>query len=133
MDNQLLETCHIDGSREKLKRRRYDVIEFTPNGSFIHEEPFIMPLPMKTLREAATELGMPEAELRSLVQLNKIRAVMKKGALSFAPDELAKAKRLRRTIPESAVKAPVPEPTAPAPPKPAPPPRRPPPPRKVGP
>lgn len=97
-----------------------------------------MPLPLKPLREAAAELGMSEAELRSLVQLNKIRAVMKKGALSFAPDELAKAKRLRRTIPESAVKAPVPEPTAPAspkpappkpaPPRPAPPPRRPPPP-----
>ena len=29
-----------------------------------------MPLPMKTLREASLELGMPEAEIRTLVNLN---------------------------------------------------------------
>lgn len=93
-----------------------------------------MPLPMKTLREASVELGMPEAEIKTLVDLKKVRAVMKKGKLNFAPDELAKIKRLRKTLPESVVKAdldgvaPAPKPAAPKvvapPPRPSPPPRR---------
>lgn len=90
-----------------------------------------MPLPMKTLQETAAELGMPESEIKTLVDLRKIRAVMKRGRLYFAPDEIAKLKRLRKTIPESAkptegVPAPPPKPVVP---RPAPPPRRPPPPR----
>ena len=89
-----------------------------------------MPLPMKTLREASVELGIPEAEIRTMVQLQKVRAVLKRGALMFAPDELAKIKRLRKSLPESAIKldaaevaAQQPKPVAPK----APPPRRPPP------
>lgn len=64
-----------------------------------------MPLPMKTLREASVELGMPEAEIKTLVDLGKIRAVRKRSLLTFAPDELAKIKRLRKTLPESAIKS----------------------------
>lgn len=91
-----------------------------------------MPLPLKTLREVAAELGMPEAEIKAMADLKKIRAVIKKGKLVFAPDEIAKIKRLRKTIPESArptVDVPVPIPP-PTPPKRTPPPRRPPPPRR---
>lgn len=73
-----------------------------------------MPLPMKTLREASAELGIPEAEIKAMADLKKVRAVIKRGAYLFAPDELAKIKRLRRTLPESAIKAPAAEPTAPA-------------------
>jgi hypothetical protein len=93
-----------------------------------------MPLPMKSLQEAAIELGMPEKEIKTLVDLRKIRAIMKRGKLFFAPDELAKIKRLRKTIPESAKSTedvPV-APPKPAPPRPAPPPRRPPPNRRFG-
>ncbi|MBI3860338.1 MAG: hypothetical protein HY290_00430 [Planctomycetia bacterium] len=93
-----------------------------------------MPLPMKTLQEAAIELGMPEAEIKTMVDLRKVRAIMKRGRLYFAPDELAKIKRLRKTIPESAKPAedvPV-APPKPAVPRPAPPPRRPPPQRRFG-
>lgn len=61
-----------------------------------------MPLPMKTLQEASIELGIPEKDLRAMVDLRQIHGVLKKGKLSFAPDELAKAKRLRKTLPESA-------------------------------
>lgn len=87
-----------------------------------------MPLAMKTLSEAAAELGIPEAEIKVMVDLRKVRAVMKRGKLLFAPDEIAKIKRLRKTTPESAKPA-VPVPVAP--PKPvAPPPRRPQPPRR---
>jgi hypothetical protein len=96
-----------------------------------------MPLPMKTLQEAAVELGMPESEIRTMVDLRKIRAVLKKGKMTFAPDELAKIRRLRKTVPESAqkssavvatpAKAPTPAPARPVLP------RRPPPSRRFGP
>lgn len=85
-----------------------------------------MPLPMKTLREASVELGIPEAEIRTLVDLNKVRAVFRKGKFLFAPDEIAKIKRLRKSLPESATKSSAAEAAAqakPATPK-APPPRR---------
>ncbi|MSR60100.1 MAG: hypothetical protein EXS05_21080 [Planctomycetaceae bacterium] len=64
-----------------------------------------MPLLLKTLREASVELGMPESEIKTLVDLKKVRAVMKKGKLNFAPDELAKIKRQRKTLPESVIKS----------------------------
>jgi len=95
-----------------------------------------MPLQMKTLSEASAELGMPESEIKTLVDLHKVRAVMKKGKLLFAPDELAKIKRLRKSLPESAIKSSAAEMAAqikPAPVKPAAPPRRPPPSRRIGP
>ncbi|HUE14111.1 MAG TPA: hypothetical protein VMR25_08105 [Planctomycetaceae bacterium] len=76
-----------------------------------------MPLPMKTLREVSARLGMPEAEIRALVDLKRVRAVLKKTGLMFAPDEIAKIERQRKTLPESAIKA-SPVVTA-APPKPA--------------
>lgn len=63
-----------------------------------------MPLPMKSLREAAVELGIPEKEIRAMVDLGKVRAVMRKGGLAFAPDEIAKIIRQRKTLPESAKK-----------------------------
>lgn len=63
-----------------------------------------MPLPMKTLRQAAAELGIPEAEIKAMVDLKKVRAVMKKGGLALAPDEIAKIIRQRKTLPESAKK-----------------------------
>ncbi len=93
-----------------------------------------MPLVMKTLQEAAIELGMPEAEIKTMVDLRKVRAIMKRGRLYFAPDELAKIKRLRKTIPESAKPTegvPV-APPKPVTPRPAPPPRRPPPSPRIG-
>jgi hypothetical protein len=87
-----------------------------------------MPLPMKSLREVSARLGMSEAEIRALVQMNKVRAVFKKSGLMFAPDEIAKIERQRKTLPESAIKASPTETAIPAP-KPAPPrkapPRRP--------
>jgi len=64
----------------------------------------LMPLKMKTLREASVELGIPEREIRAMVDLKKLRAVMKKGNLTLAPDELAKLIRQRKTLPESAKK-----------------------------
>jgi len=92
-----------------------------------------MPLQMKTLSEASQELGMPEAEIRTLVDLHKVRAVMKRGKLTFAPDELAKIKRLRKSLPESAIKSSAAEMAAQAKPlPPAPPPKRPPPTRRFG-
>ena len=75
-----------------------------------------MPLPTKTLREAAAELGIPEIEIRTMIDLNKIRAIFKKGTFYIAPDEMAKIKRQRKTLPDSAVKS---VPAAAAPPKPA--------------
>lgn len=84
-----------------------------------------MPLPTKTLREASAELGIPEAEIRAMIDLNKIRATFKKGTFHIAPDEMGKIKRQRKTLPDSAVKstpaaaAPKPAPR-PAPPRPAP-------------
>ncbi len=63
-----------------------------------------MSLPMKSLREAAAQLGMQEKEIRALVDMGKVRSVMKKGMPMFAPDELAKIARQRKTIPESAKK-----------------------------
>ncbi len=96
-----------------------------------------MPLQMKTLSEASVELGIPEAEIRTLVNLGKVRSVMKRGKLTFAPDEIAKIKRLRKSLPESAIKSSAAEVAAqvkPPPPavKPAAPPRRPPPSRRIG-
>ncbi len=94
-----------------------------------------MPLQMKTLSEASIELGMPEAEIRTLVNLGKVRSVMKRGKLTFAPDEIAKIKRLRKSLPESAIKSSAAEVAAqakPAPVKPVAPPRRPPPSRRIG-
>jgi hypothetical protein len=97
-----------------------------------------MPLPLKSLPETSIELGIPEAEIRSLVQMNKVRAVMKKGKLYFAPDEIAKIKRQRKSLPESAIKlsaaevAAQPKPVGPSIPKHQPP-RRPPPSRRIGP
>jgi hypothetical protein len=96
-----------------------------------------MPLPMKTLQEAALELGMAETEIRTMVDLKKIRAVLKKGKMTFAPDEIAKIRRLRKTVPESAQKSSAvlqttPKPLTPAPARPALP-RRPPPSRRFGP
>jgi hypothetical protein len=87
-----------------------------------------MPLPLKTLREVSARLGMPEAEIRALVQMNKVRAVMKKTGLMFAPDEIAKIERQRKSLPESAIKASSIETAAqPTPaPKKSPPPRKPP-------
>lgn len=70
-----------------------------------------MPLPMKTLKEAAVELGIPEREIRAMVDMKKIRAVWRKNQLTIAPDEIVKIKRLRKTLPESA------QHTAPPPPK----------------
>lgn len=64
-----------------------------------------MPLPTKTLREVAAELGMPEAEIRAMIDMGKIRAVFKKGTHVIAPDEIIKIKRQRKTLPESAVKS----------------------------
>ncbi len=63
-----------------------------------------MPLPMKTLREASVELGIPEKEIKAMVDLKKLRAVMKKGNLTLAPDEIARLIRQRKTLPESAKK-----------------------------
>lgn len=63
-----------------------------------------MPLPMKSLREASAELGIPENEIRAMIDLGKVRAVMKKGGLSLAPDEMAKIVRQRKSLPESAKK-----------------------------
>lgn len=63
-----------------------------------------MPLPMKSLREAAAELGIPEKEIKAMVDLGKVRSVMRKGGMAFAPDEIAKIIRQRKTLPESAKK-----------------------------
>lgn len=87
-----------------------------------------MPLPTKTLREAAAELGIPEPEIRAMIDLNKIRATFKKGTFHIAPDEMAKIKRQRKTLPDSAVKsAPAAPIAAPRPgaPRPGTPPKRP--------
>lgn len=84
-----------------------------------------MPLPMKTLKEVSAELGIPESEIRTMMQLQKVRGVMRRGQLMFAPDEIARIKRQRKTLPESAREAP-PPPTPPKPsiPKAPPPPTR---------
>jgi hypothetical protein len=74
--------------------------EFAGN-SIVSQGDIIMPLPMKTLREASSALGIPEAEIRALVDLGKVRAVLKKGVPTFAPDEIAKMIRQRKTLPES--------------------------------
>ncbi len=63
-----------------------------------------MPLPMKTLREASAELGISEKEIKAMVDLGKVRAVLKGGVPRFAPDEIAKMIRQRKTLPESAKK-----------------------------
>lgn len=72
-----------------------------------------MPLPTKTLKEAAAELGIAEAELRAMIDLGKVRAVFRKGTHHIAPDEIQKLRRLRKTIPESSNKAPPPPVTPP--------------------
>lgn len=93
-----------------------------------------MPLPMKTLREVSAELGIPEAEIKVLVDLKKIRCVLKKGRPTFAPDEIAKIKHQRKPLAESAIRPKLPEtpvvPPKPVPPKPVPPRRIPP--RRTG-
>ncbi len=73
-----------------------------------------MPLPMKTLREAAAELGMPDTEVRAMIDMGKIRAVWRKGQLNLAPDEIAKLRRLRKTLPESEQRGATPAKPAPA-------------------
>jgi hypothetical protein len=89
-----------------------------------------MPLMLKTIREVSAELGIAEAELQTMVRSGKVRAVFKKGKMQFAPDEVARIKRTRKTLPESAVKAAAPPPTLQQPK--TPPPRRPPPSRRFG-
>jgi hypothetical protein len=64
-----------------------------------------MPLPLKSLREVSAQLGMPEAEIRALVDMNKIRAVLRKSVMMFAPDEIAKISRQRKTLPESIIRS----------------------------
>jgi hypothetical protein len=59
---------------------------------------------MKTIREASALLGIPEKEIRAMVDLGKVRSVMKKGVPTFAPDEIAKLVRQRKTLPESGKK-----------------------------
>jgi hypothetical protein len=80
-----------------------------------------VPLPIKTLREASVELGIPELEIRAMIDMQKIRAIFKKGTFYIAPDEMGKIKRQRKTLPDSALKsvpaAPV-YPARPAPPRP---------------
>jgi hypothetical protein len=85
-----------------------------------------MPLPLKTLREVSARLGMSEAEIRALVDLKRVRAVFKKTGLMFAPDEIAKIERQRKSLPESSIKSAPVEAAQPKPivPKKAPPPRR---------
>lgn len=63
-----------------------------------------MPLPMKTLAQASAELGISEKEIKAMVDLGKVRAVLKSGVPRFAPDEIAKMIRQRKTLPESAKK-----------------------------
>lgn len=84
-----------------------------------------MPLPTKTLREVAAEFGIPENEIRALIDLGKIRAVFRKGTFLIAPDEIVKLRRERKTLPDSSVKSsPPPAPIAkPQPPKQGQPPR----------
>ena len=79
-----------------------------------------MPLPTKTIKEVSAEFGIPEAEIRALIDLRKIRAVFRKGTWVIAPDEIIRLRRERKTLPESAVKsAPPAAPIAkPIPPKP---------------
>ena len=60
-----------------------------------------MPLPMKTLKEVSAELGIPEREIRAMVDMKKIRAVWRKNQLMVAPDELGRIRKMRKTIPES--------------------------------
>jgi hypothetical protein len=79
----------------------------------------IMPLPMRTLREAAAELGIPESELRVMVESKKIRASMRKGSLCIAPDELAKIRKLRKTTYDTAYSQKAPKPVTPPPKTPA--------------
>lgn len=75
-----------------------------------------MPLPMKTLKEVAIELGMPEREIRMMVDSRKVRAVWKQSQLTMAPDEIAKLRRLRKSLPESALPPASAIPKAPPPP-----------------
>lgn len=63
-----------------------------------------MPLPMKTASEASALLGIPEKELRAMIDLGKIRAVMRNGVPRIAPDEIAKLAKQRKTLPESGKK-----------------------------
>lgn len=72
--------------------------------AFFLKEGTSMPLPMKTLREASAELGISEKEIKAMVDLGKVRAVLKGGVPRFAPDEIAKMIRQRKTLPESAKK-----------------------------
>ncbi len=76
-----------------------------------------MPLQLKTLQEVSVELGIPEPEIKAMVQLQKVRGMMKKGRLLFAPDEIAKIKRQRKSLPDSAKETIAPPPVQP--PKPA--------------
>jgi hypothetical protein len=86
-----------------------------------------MPLPFKSLREVSVQLGIPESEIRALVDLKKVRAIVKNSMLMFAPDEIAKIERQRRTLPDSALRSSTAERASEAkqpPPKKAPPPRK---------
>jgi hypothetical protein len=69
---------------------------------------------MKTLKEAAAELGIPEAELRVMVQTNKVPAVMRKGTLCIAPDALARISRQRKTVLDPTNRVAAPKPATPA-------------------
>jgi hypothetical protein len=44
-----------------------------------------MPLLLKTLQEVSAELGIPEVELKALVQMQKIRGMMKPAIPPKAP------------------------------------------------
>ena len=63
-----------------------------------------MPLPMKTVREASALLGIPEKEIKAMIDMGKVRAVMKSGVPRIAPDEIAKLMKQRKTLPESGKK-----------------------------
>ncbi|MFM9959765.1 MAG: hypothetical protein ACKV2Q_00900 [Planctomycetaceae bacterium] len=63
-----------------------------------------MPLPMKTAREASALLGIPENEIRAMIDMGKVRAVMKNGVPRIAPDEISKLAKQRKTLPESGKK-----------------------------
>lgn len=75
-----------------------------------------MPLTMKTLKQVSAELGIPEKEIRAMVDMRKIRAIWKQSQLVIAPDEIARIRKMRKTIPESvqpAIPAPVTKPATP--------------------
>jgi|GEM_PF-795940 len=75
-----------------------------------------MPLTMKTLKQVSAELGIPEKEIKAMVDMRKIRAIWKQSQLVIAPDEIARIRKMRKTIPESvqpAIPAPATKPATP--------------------